>query len=90
MSGWLKYPNLKLRPHAPAKGRGAVQVQIRRAFVACGPLVTTSQVYAWCYPHKRRVGRHCRYRVWANLMAVAVPVGRAKTIGRPWIWKLPD
>jgi hypothetical protein len=33
---WDDHPNLRLRPHAPARGHGRLQVQIKRAFVAAG------------------------------------------------------
>ena len=46
--GWARYPNLQLRPHVPNKGRGRLQRQIRRAFMAGGNELTSSQVYDWC------------------------------------------
>jgi hypothetical protein len=30
------YPNLRRRPATPSKGRGPIQVRIRRAFIASG------------------------------------------------------
>ena len=51
-SGWSAYPNLRLRPHAPAAGRGRLQVQIRRAFVG-HRLLSSSQVYDSA-PNNRR------------------------------------
>jgi hypothetical protein len=45
--GWQRHPNLRRRPPSPNAGRGRLQVQIRRAFVACGDELTSSQVYRW-------------------------------------------
>ena len=39
---WNGHPNLGLRPHSPAKGRGRRQIQIRRAFMAHGPVISSS------------------------------------------------
>jgi hypothetical protein len=50
---WKHHPNLRLRPHAPAAGRGRLQTQIRRAFLIHGPVVSASTVYDWCYPRQR-------------------------------------
>jgi hypothetical protein len=59
---WLDHPNLQRRPHAPNKGRGRLQRQIRRAFVGhC--LLSSSQVYDWAYP---------RHRAWRRPMSEAV------------------
>jgi hypothetical protein len=52
--GWKYFPNLAKRPHAPAKGRGRLQRQVRRALIVHGPLVTTSQLLDWAYARKRR------------------------------------
>jgi hypothetical protein len=38
---WDGYPNLRKRPPTPSKGRGSVQVRIRRAFIASGSDVLT-------------------------------------------------
>lgn len=42
------YPNLLLGPRAPNKGRGRLQVQIRRAFVG-REVLTSSEIYDSCY-----------------------------------------
>jgi hypothetical protein len=87
-----RYPNLRLRPHAPNRGRGRLQVQIRRAFAACGEVLSSSEVYDWTHARHRAHGQLVRQRerhgVWLILRQVAEPVGRAETIGRPWLWRL--
>jgi hypothetical protein len=85
---WPRHPNLRRRPHSPNKGRGRLQLQVRRVFAACGPVVSSSQVYDWCFAHKRKVSQLRRHGVWRILQAVAERVGRAETIGRPWLWRL--
>jgi hypothetical protein len=40
---WKNFPNLRLRPHAPAKGRGRLQVQIRLLLAAPTFAETASQ-----------------------------------------------
>jgi hypothetical protein len=44
---WADCPNLKLRPRAPASGRGSTQRGVRRCFLVHGPEVTSS---ALCVP----------------------------------------
>jgi hypothetical protein len=85
---WDGYPNLRLRPHSPHKGRGRLQRQVRRAFVVCGPVVSSSAVYDWSYARGRRLTQRHRHSVWRILVEVAEPVGRAETIGRPILWRL--
>jgi hypothetical protein len=85
---WPHHPNLRRRPHAPNKGRGRLQRQIRRAFIVHGPVVSSSQVYDWCFAHKRKLSQLRRHGVWRILREVADPVGRASTIGRPVLWRL--
>jgi hypothetical protein len=51
-NGWTAHPNLQRRPHAPAAGRGRLQVQIRLAFVG-HRLLSSSQVYDSA-PNNRR------------------------------------
>jgi hypothetical protein len=83
---WDDCPNLRLRPEKPALGRGRLQKAIRRCFHARGPNVSASTIYEWCatWPDLRR---H-RYRAWRILNEITEPIGRASTIGRPWIWRL--
>src|SRR5262249_13481918 len=40
---WAHHPNLRKRPHTPAKGRGSVKRATRRAFAASGTEALTSQ-----------------------------------------------
>jgi hypothetical protein len=88
--GWIAHPNLQRRPHAPAAGRGRLQVQIRRAFVG-HRLRTSSQIYDWAYARNRRRPNQCRrHSVRRILLQIAEPIGRAPTIGRPWLWRLRD
>ena len=43
---WPHHRNLRNRPPTPSKGRGPVQVRIRRAFIASGAEVLSStQIY---------------------------------------------
>jgi hypothetical protein len=83
------YPNLQLVPHAPAKGRGRLQIAIRRAFMVGGAELTSSQVYDWAYSRRRsHLSEAVRWSVHRILRQVADRVGRAPTAGRPWIWRL--
>jgi hypothetical protein len=55
-------------------------------------VLTSSEVYDHCYAKRRAFGeripqRH-RHSVWRILRTIADPIGRAPTIGRPWIWRL--
>jgi hypothetical protein len=91
---WDGYPNLRKRPPTPSKGRGPVQVRIRRAFMASGAeVLSTSAIYAWT--HARRRHRHHKSmplgiysRTLRTLRMMCDPVERAPTIGRPWLWRL--
>jgi hypothetical protein len=85
-AGWKNYPNLRGRLRAPAAGRGRLQRQIARCFVVFGPEVSSSRLLDWCYTRDPRV-RH-RWSVVRILRRIAEPVGRAETIGRPWLWRL--
>jgi hypothetical protein len=87
--GWARYPNLQRRPHAPNKGRGRLQRQIARAFHAHGNEVSASDIYQWCQRwQSKRFGHPERWSIVRVLRQVAEPVGRASTIGRPWLWRL--
>src|SRR6266702_539179 len=88
--------NLSRRLPKPAQGRGRVQVACRRALVMYGGMASTSDVIAWAYarrlliwgdPRRNDFNRAAR----RALVAIgAVKVGRAQTIGRPHLWRLPD
>jgi hypothetical protein len=91
--GWSAYPNLQRRPHAPAAGRGRLQVRVRRAFLG-RPLLSTSEAYDWAYARhracRRPMSEAVRWSVHRILRQIAEPIGRAPTIGRPWLWRLKD
>jgi hypothetical protein len=88
--GWRR--NLLRRLAKPALGNGRVQRQCRRALWAHGT-VSTSDAIAWSYrelmwgaPRRNALNVAAR-RALESIGAVRV--GRAKTIGRPWLWRLP-
>jgi hypothetical protein len=88
--------NLRKKPPAPSKGRGSVQRAIRRAFMASGAgVLTSTDIYDWAHG-RRRFGRRKSMpfgiysRTLRTLRAMCEPVGRAPTIGRPWLWRLRD
>src|SRR5262245_56274747 len=94
MTKWPHHPNLRKKPHAPSKGRGPVQRAIRRVFMASGAEVLNStEIYDWAHG-RRRFGRRKSMpfgvysRTLRTLRAMCEPVGRAPTIGRPWLWRL--
>jgi hypothetical protein len=78
-------PNLSRRPAKPALGNGRVQRGIRRALWVLGTASTT-EIMEWT--HSRIRGRRCDANRAARhaLYQLAIRVGRAKTIGRPWLW----
>jgi len=81
---WQGHPNLRARPAKPSLNNGPVQRAARRALQALGE-ASTSEVAAWTHrnPTRRRT-RHTR----VVLGRIAEIVGRAPTIGRPWLWRL--
>jgi predicted DNA-binding transcriptional regulator AlpA len=85
---WDNCPNLALRPPAPAKERGRVQRCARRALIARG-VASTSEIIEWTHgrkrhPHSARATRRALEQIGA------VRVGRADSIGRPWLWRLKE
>jgi hypothetical protein len=88
-NGWAAHPNLQRRPHAPAAGRGRLQVQIRRAFVGhC--LLSSSQAYDWCFARvpAANVGS-CALECASHF----APDRRADLQVPPhnaWLWRLKD
>jgi hypothetical protein len=84
--------NLRKKPAKPALGRGRLQRQCRRAFLAEGEELTTTTILDWAYCRRRGsplpLGLY-----WALHRALrqigAVPIGRAGTLGRPIVWRLP-
>jgi hypothetical protein len=92
--GWDRFPNLRRRPPAPAKGRGPVQVRIRRAFIASGAEVLSStQIYDWTHPRRRQHSKTLPDGIyWGTLQALRVicePVARVPPHGA-WLWRLRD
>jgi hypothetical protein len=86
---WKAYPNLRRRPRAPNKGRGRLQVQIRRAFLSADTQ-TSSAVYDWCFARCRhRITQRHRHSVWRILMTIADPVARVPPYGA-WLWRLRE
>jgi len=87
---WKRFPNLSLRPkHSPNLGKGRIQRQVRRAFLVAGkPVLSSSEIYKWVYPGKRKHGWFERWNAFVVLRAACHRVGRASTRGQPWLWKL--
>jgi hypothetical protein len=86
--GWDRYPNLRLGMGG-AKGKGRLQKLVARAFIG-HDILTTSQVFDWCFARDRKVSwkRRHRWSVVRVLDQVADRIGRAPTIGRPILWRL--
>jgi hypothetical protein len=89
---WSGHPNLSKRPPTPSKGRGRVQVRIRRAFVASGAeVLSSSEIYDWT--HARRRGRHKSMPIGIysttlrTLRTMADPIRRVPPHGA-WLWRL--
>jgi|SRR6516162_3830299 hypothetical protein len=85
--------NLRLRPEKPALGNGRLQRQAKLAFWGCGSPLSTSEILEWAYPRRvlgERIGDGHRWSCRRALASIgAVKVRRAKTIGRPWLWRMP-
>jgi hypothetical protein len=90
LAGWASYPNLQRRPHAPAADLGRLQRQTTRAFTVGGAVLSSTEVYDWCFPRDRAHARSqaARWSVQRVLMRIADCVGRGDTCGRPWLWRL--
>jgi len=90
---WPHHPNLRKQPPTPSKGRGPVQVRIKRAFIASGAEVLSStQIYDWTHSRRRQMHRKkLPYGIyWGMLQALRAmcdPVGRGPGIGRPTLWR---
>jgi hypothetical protein len=87
--------NLRRRPAAPALNRGRIQRALDRCFFFHGPVVDGGTIHRFCqeWRHQvagRRPGALDRLSVYRVLVAIAEPVGRATTRGRPWLWRLRD
>jgi hypothetical protein len=85
---WINYPSLRLGP-GRSRGKGRIQRQLRRAFIARGNEISSSDAYRWCKRwQSREFGHWERWSITRVLMTMADRVGRAQTIGRPWLWRL--
>jgi hypothetical protein len=87
---WTGYPNLRRRPPRPAEMRGRLQRAVLRAFIASDASeLSTTALADWAYARSRRGLSSGEYwslrRVCRQLCE---RVGRAPTIGRPWLWRL--
>jgi hypothetical protein len=71
------------------RGKGRLQVQIRRAFIG-HPFRTSSEIYDWCYARdrSRTHSEAMRWSVRRILDATCDRLGRADTRGNPWLWRL--
>jgi len=71
-----------------------LQRAVMRGFIAAGSEAPTNIFLDFAYGRKRlarkRLSQAERYSLWRVLMKVATPIGRASTIGRPWLWRLND
>jgi hypothetical protein len=89
----LPLRNLGKRPAKPALNRGRFQVAARRVLMFQKE-VTTRDVIELAHArhiHRGRpiIPRHYQHAREA-LRRIAVRVGRASRMGRPWLWTLPD
>jgi hypothetical protein len=90
LTGWAAHPNLQRGANSSRnKGKGRLQVQVRRAFLD-HPSRSTSEIYDWCYARDRSRARSeaMRWSVRRILNVVADRVGRSRGPGRPWLWRL--
>jgi hypothetical protein len=86
--GWVRSPNLQLGIGG-ARDRGRLQRMVRHALIAGGGEITSSEAYDWCFARDRSRARSqaARWSVRRVLERLAAPIGRADSIGRPWIWR---
>jgi hypothetical protein len=62
---------------------------VRRAFAAADRRVlSSSEIYRWTHPTKSAPGWLDRWSVFTVLRVMCHRVGRATTVGTPWLWKL--
>jgi hypothetical protein len=92
LSGWARYPGLRFPGHtAGSRGRGRIQLAVRRAFAAAGTsTLTTSDVFDYALVRVRGEGwrRRHRWSVVRVLRQMCDPVGHSRGPGRPWLWRL--
>jgi hypothetical protein len=88
---WDRCPNLQLGLGG-ARDRGRLQRMVCHALIAGGGEITSSQAYDWCFARDRTRARSqaARWSVRRVLERLATPIGRADSIGRPWIWRVAD
>ena len=87
--------NFRRRLLAPARGNGRLQQMAWHLLRALGR-VSTSELIGDAYADRLLLGGERRHN-WFNIACTgafkavgAIRVERAKTIGRPWIWTLPQ
>src|SRR5262245_29384599 len=88
---WAGHRNLRKRPAKPALDRGRLQRAARRAFIAEGDQLSTTTILDWVYVRRRHAPLspglyHALHRALESIGAKRI--GRAETIGRPWLWRL--
>jgi hypothetical protein len=88
---WPHHRNLRNRPPTSSKGRGPVQVRIRRAFMASGAEVLSStQIYDWTHSRRRQRNKlpfGVYWRTLKTLRAMCDPIERVPPHGA-WLWRL--
>ena len=88
---WPHHRNLRNRPPTPSKGRGPVQVRIRRAFIASGAEVLSStQIYDWTHSRRRQSRRKklpfgVYWRTLKTLRAMCDPIERDPPPARRYV-----
>jgi hypothetical protein len=87
-SGWKHYPGLRLGM-GMSRGKGRIQRQLRRAFIAHGAVISSSDAYRWCHRRQaREFGQWERWSITRVLLEMADQVGHSRGRGRSWIWRL--
>lgn len=90
-SGWASYPGLRFPGHtAGSRGRGRIQLAVKRAFVAAGTsTLTTSDVFDYALARHRKDGwrQQQRWSVVRVLRQMCDPIGRDRRYGAI-IWRL--
>jgi hypothetical protein len=87
--------NLRKRPLRPAAGNGGVQ-QVARRLLDLRGMVTVREIIEYSYADRLLLRREQtkRWFYWAVRRALesigAIRIRRLPTIGRPWLWALPQ
>jgi hypothetical protein len=91
LTGWSAYPGLRFPGHtAGSRGRGRIQLAVKRAFTAAGTsTLTTSDVFDYALVRVRGEGwrRRHRWSVVRVLQQVADRVRKVPPHGA-WLWRL--